>query len=116
MTDERSGLTRYRCHTGNSFAAKALLTSQTEKIEETLWVSMRMFEERKNLLNNLAKTETFAATRKKYMEQVNAAEVHIQRIRAMLVGRSPRAPGLTACEPSDVTPVCTHRLTGIMSA
>jgi len=42
---------RYRCHTGHSFTAAALLTIQTEKIEETLWVSLRMLEERKNLLN-----------------------------------------------------------------
>src|SRR5438874_308364 len=51
------GLRRYRCHTGHSYTAKALLTSQTEKIEETLWVSLRMFEERKNLLNNMAEKE-----------------------------------------------------------
>jgi two-component system chemotaxis response regulator CheB len=27
---------RYRCHTGHSFTAAALLSSQTEKVEETL--------------------------------------------------------------------------------
>jgi two-component system, chemotaxis family, protein-glutamate methylesterase/glutaminase len=40
------GSQRYRCHTGHSFTAKALLTSQSESIEETLWISLRMFEER----------------------------------------------------------------------
>jgi two-component system chemotaxis response regulator CheB len=45
---------RYRCHTDHSFTNAALLTSQSEKIEETLWVSVRMFEERENLLNNMA--------------------------------------------------------------
>jgi two-component system, chemotaxis family, protein-glutamate methylesterase/glutaminase len=84
-----AGLVRYRCHTGHSFTAKALLTSQTEKIEETLWVSLRMFEERKNLLNNLAKTEKFPAIKRKYVEQVKAAEIHIQRIRAMLIAEAP---------------------------
>src|ERR1700704_3220893 len=47
-------MTRYRCHTGHSFTSRSLLTSQSEKIEETLWVSLRMFEERKNLLNKMA--------------------------------------------------------------
>jgi two-component system, chemotaxis family, protein-glutamate methylesterase/glutaminase len=84
-----AGLVRYRCHTGHSFTAKALLTSQTEKIEETLWVSLRMFEERKNLLNNLAKDEKRGFGRRKYTEQVQAAEIHIERIRAMLLAEAP---------------------------
>jgi hypothetical protein len=40
------------------FTPQTLLTSQSEKIEETLWVSLRMFEERKNLLNKMAAGET----------------------------------------------------------
>jgi len=87
-----AGLVRYRCHTGHSFTAKALLTSQTEKIEETLWVSLRMFEERKNLLNNLATDEKFASMRKSYREQANATQIHIERIRAMLLAEAPE-PG-----------------------
>jgi hypothetical protein len=31
-----------------------LLAEQTRRIEETLWVTLRMFEERKNLLNKIA--------------------------------------------------------------
>jgi two-component system chemotaxis response regulator CheB len=34
-----SDLQRYRCHTGHSFTASALLTSQSEKVEETIWIS-----------------------------------------------------------------------------
>jgi two-component system chemotaxis response regulator CheB len=84
-----SGMHRYRCHTGHSFTAAALLTSQTEKIEETLWVSMRMFEERKNLLNAMSKTETHSSLKRSYAEQANGTEVHIQRIRAMLMSAQP---------------------------
>lgn len=80
---------RFRCHTGHSFTTKALLTSQTEKIEETLWVSLRMSEERKNLLSNLAKTEKFESLRRSYAEQVKATQVHIERIRAMLLAEAP---------------------------
>jgi two-component system chemotaxis response regulator CheB len=83
-----SKLGRYRCHTGHSFTSKALLSSQTEKIEETLWVSLRMFEERKNLLNKLAKTEKYATG--SYAEQAKATEIHIERIRAMLLAESPK--------------------------
>jgi two-component system chemotaxis response regulator CheB len=82
-------LVRYRCHTGHSYTAKALLTSQIEKIEETLWVSLRMFEERKNLLNSLAKNQKRAAMRRSYSEQAKATEIHIERIRAMLLAEAP---------------------------
>ena len=49
------GEKRYRCHTGHSYTRRSLLTSQSEKIEEMLWISLRMFEERKNLLTSMAK-------------------------------------------------------------
>ena len=73
---------------------KSLLTSQTEKIEETLWVSLRMFEERKNLLNNLAKAEKTAAGRKRYVEQVKAAV-------SMLSNMDNAAKILTVCAEID---------------
>src|SRR5678816_856984 len=70
-------VSRYRCHTGHSFTVAALLESQSEKIEETLWVSLRMFEERKNLLNSTQ--SPFAAQRAK------ETQIHIDRIRAILL-------------------------------
>jgi two-component system chemotaxis response regulator CheB len=82
---------RYRCHTGHSFTSAALLTSQTEKIEETLWVSLRMFEERKNLLNNMAQSETAASAKRSYTDKAKETQVHIERIRAMLLAPQPQA-------------------------
>jgi two-component system chemotaxis response regulator CheB len=70
-------VSRYRCHTGHSFTLSALLESQGEKIEETLWISLRMFEERKNLLNSTSKA--FA------MQRAKETQVHIERIRAILL-------------------------------
>jgi two-component system chemotaxis response regulator CheB len=81
---------RYRCHTGHSFTSAALLTSQTEKIEETLWVSLRMFEERKNLLNNMAQSETAASAKRSYTDKAKETQVHIERIRAMLQAPQPQ--------------------------
>ena len=81
MQVAEGGLLRFRCHTGHSFTAEALITSQTEKIEETLWVSLRMFEERKNLPNNLAKGAKQGSRRRSYSEQAKAAQIHIERIR-----------------------------------
>lgn len=82
---------RYRCHTGHSFTAPALLTSQTEKIEETLWASLRMFEERKNLLNNMAERETASTRKRGYSERAKETQVHIERIRSMLLSPPPQA-------------------------
>jgi two-component system, chemotaxis family, protein-glutamate methylesterase/glutaminase len=77
---------RFRCHTGHSFTQTSLLASQSEKIEETLWIALRMFEERKNLLNSMvsgrgAKTSSAA-------ERAQEAQVHIERIRAMLTSKT----------------------------
>jgi two-component system chemotaxis response regulator CheB len=81
------GPRRYRCHTGHSFTDTALLAIQSEKIEETLWVSLRMFEERKNLLNSMAHGPTRRRGSGAYSERARDAEIHIERIRAMLVAK-----------------------------
>lgn len=74
---------RYRCHTGHAFTADALLVAQTEKMEETLWSALRMFEERKNLLDRLADRMPDSQT-ESFSERAEESEIHIQRIRAML--------------------------------
>lgn len=77
---------RYRCHTGHSFTSSVLLAEQTKHIEETLWVALRMFEERKNLLKTMSarksSTPSYAA------ERVKESDLHIGRIRAMLSATS----------------------------
>lgn len=78
----KGGLLRYRCHTGHAYTSAVLLAEQNAKIEETLWVALRMFEERRNLLQTMTEREhpgvPSAAARAK------ESEVHIDRIRAML--------------------------------
>ena len=82
-------LHRFRCHTGHSFTAAALLDSQTEKIQETLWVSLRMLEERRNLLNNMEQKHARSGKKNSFAERAKETEVHIQRIREMLLAREP---------------------------
>jgi two-component system, chemotaxis family, protein-glutamate methylesterase/glutaminase len=78
---------RYRCHTGHAFTQSALLASQSEKIEETLWTALRMFEERKNLLNSISLREGSNASTST-AERAKDTQVHIERIRAMLTSSS----------------------------
>jgi two-component system chemotaxis response regulator CheB len=48
---------RYRCHTGHVYTENLLHNLQEEKIEESIWVSIRMLEEKENLLLLMAKRE-----------------------------------------------------------
>lgn len=78
---------RFRCHTGHSYTASVLWAEQSDKIEETLWTALRMFEERRNLLTTMAHTRRGAELRS-VRERIEHSEVHIQRVRAMLQSSS----------------------------
>lgn len=75
---------RYRCHTGHSYTAPVLLAEQTAKIEETLWIALRMFEERKNLLETMSANKS-GGNDKSTAERAKESQVHIDRIRSMLI-------------------------------
>ncbi|RWW91736.1 chemotaxis protein CheB [Flavobacterium cerinum] len=75
---------RYRCHTGHAYTAETLLAEQTMKIEETMWTALRMFEERRNLLTTIGK-EQKGATARSATERAKMSQVHIDRIRAILL-------------------------------
>ena len=79
---KHGGLLRYRCHTGHGFSSAALLAQQGEKIEETLWVALRMFEERQNLISTMGSRQKDLPS--SVVERVAESQVHIDRIRAML--------------------------------
>ena len=72
---------RFRCHTGHSFTESALLTSQSE--EETLWTSLRTFEERKNLLNIMAATSPEKG-KSRIAQRARETQIPIERIKAMV--------------------------------
>jgi hypothetical protein len=52
-----------------------------------------MFEERENLLNNMAKNERQPSLKRPYSERATATQIHIERIRAMLLAEAPEPPG-----------------------
>jgi len=76
-------LLRYRCHTGHAFTSAVLLGVQSAKIEETLWTALRMFEERQNLIATMNARPDGKSSRA-LSERTKNAQVHIDRIRAML--------------------------------
>jgi two-component system chemotaxis response regulator CheB len=83
---------RYRCHTGHSYTGPALLASQSEKIEEMLWISLRMFEERKNLLTSMAKTAVHRSLKRSTLQRLGETQGYIDRIRAMLLAPQSEGP------------------------
>ncbi len=80
---EKDSNLRFRCHTGHAYTAASLLAEQSNKIEETMWTALRMFEERKNLLTEMAGGKTGVGS-KSALERAKMSQVHIDRIRAIL--------------------------------
>jgi two-component system chemotaxis response regulator CheB len=75
---------RYRCHTGHAFTADSLLKQSQDSLEETLWVALRMMEERKNLLTNMAsRGEGLWSIQQE--ERVEEIKRHINRLREFLI-------------------------------
>jgi two-component system chemotaxis response regulator CheB len=81
---DKGVVTRYRCHTGHAYTAASLLAEQTMQIEETMWTALRMFEERRNLMITMASEQRGAAA-KSALERANISQVHIDRIKAILL-------------------------------
>jgi two-component system chemotaxis response regulator CheB len=50
-------VTRYRCHIGHGYTDHELLQGQQNNVESTLWVALRVMEEKRNLLQKIAGTE-----------------------------------------------------------
>ena len=92
---DTAGEKRYRCHTGHSYTGPTLLASQSEKIEEMLWISLRMFEERKNLLVSMATDAHTAALKRSTRQRAKETQGYIDRIRGMLLEPGADSPGDT---------------------
>ncbi|WP_324677993.1 chemotaxis protein CheB [Hymenobacter sp. GOD-10R] len=81
---DKGKVLRYRCHTGHSYTAESLLDRTQDSLEETLWVALRMMEERKNLLTGMAsRGEGYWSVQQE--ERVNEMKAHINRLREFLL-------------------------------
>lgn len=84
---DKDAVKRYRCFTGHVFTEGLLLEEQSEQVEESLWASIRMMEERRNLLLTTAYNyETIQNTpmaEQKRDEAVTMAK-HIGQLKALI--------------------------------
>jgi len=86
---------RYRCHTGHVYTEPVLLDKQSEQIEESVWVSIRMIEERRNVLQNIAKRETETGRPsfgENYRRRATELNEHIERLKQLLVAINKAEP------------------------
>lgn len=80
-------LTRFRCHTGHTFTANDLLDGQKKELESTFWVTLRMLEERRNLLMKIAEEEEnkgWLRSASYKLSRIEELKVHINRLREIL--------------------------------
>lgn len=77
---------RYRCHTGHTYTENLLQNIQNEKIEESIWVAIRMMEERRNLLLNIQNNESVSDSLKtNYEEKAENLSTHISTLKKILL-------------------------------
>jgi len=77
----------FRCHIGHSYSEKDLLYKQSESIEQTLWVSIRMMEERRILLLRNARTYNEKGLKKLSAQIADRAMqlgTHIEKLKDLL--------------------------------
>ena len=78
---------RYRCHTGHVYNEGELLIRQSDALENTLWTALRMMEERKNLLDKMAKEENrkgWKSTAENKEQRAKELQTHIERLKDIL--------------------------------
>jgi two-component system, chemotaxis family, protein-glutamate methylesterase/glutaminase len=78
---------RYRCHTGHVYTEKLLFELQEEKIEESIWVAIRLLEEKSNLMMLMNSRRSTAGKEPSFIYQARIEEInkHIDRLKNFLI-------------------------------
>lgn len=77
----------YRCHIGHAYSESDLLKKQYESLNSTLWVALRMMEERKNLLYKISRDEkkiNMLVLAEMHTDRARELEVHINNLKGLL--------------------------------
>jgi two-component system chemotaxis response regulator CheB len=85
---EDGKIKRYRCHTGHVYNEADLEIKQAEMLESTLWVALRMMEERRNLLTRMeqqTRDRGFERFAKEHRSKADELQEHIDKLKAILM-------------------------------
>jgi two-component system, chemotaxis family, protein-glutamate methylesterase/glutaminase len=86
---ETGKMVHYRCHIGHSYSENDLLIRQIETVENTLWIALRMLEERKLLLQKISrqnKERGLERLGQNYDRQASDIDHHISELKGLLFG------------------------------
>ena len=81
------GNDRYRCHVGHAYSEFTLAHRQAEALESTLWVALRMMEERRNLLLKMKRSDEekgFTRWLNSYDEKTTDLQKHVDNLKQIL--------------------------------
>lgn len=79
---------RYRCHTGHVYTEKLLHELQDLQIKESIWISIRMLEEKRNMLQLLIRRNektTGKTTVSSFQKRAEDIGEHIGRLKVLLM-------------------------------
>jgi two-component system chemotaxis response regulator CheB len=79
---EESSL-HFRCHTGHAFSPDSLDCDMTHRLEATLWSSLRLFEERKKLIQSVVGMGPASEAEVGRLEEI---DMHMAMLRRILLG------------------------------
>lgn len=78
---------RYRCHIGHSYSEKDLVVKQGEVLESTLWVALRIMEERRNLWKKMEDDHSkrgLSRMASMYLKKGEEIQVHVDKMKEVL--------------------------------
>lgn len=78
---------RYRCHIGHAYTERDLVVKQAEVAGNTLWVALRMMEERKHMLKKMeidSAKKGHKASSLRHISKHDEMERHIEKLKKIL--------------------------------
>jgi two-component system chemotaxis response regulator CheB len=84
---------RYRCHTGHVYSEPLLVQKQGEVLEESLWIAIRLMEERKKLFQSVEKHREAHGMGINANHESEQMTRHIERLKKVLVDLHLPKPG-----------------------
>lgn len=85
--EDTEGNRRYRCHVGHAYSENMLAFRQAEALESTLWVALRMMEERRSLLLKMRRNDEergFTRWLDSYDEKATDLQRHVDKLKQIL--------------------------------
>jgi two-component system, chemotaxis family, protein-glutamate methylesterase/glutaminase len=84
---EQDAITKLKCHIGHSYSIRDLLIKQVDEVEKSLWVAVRVLEQRKEMLESLASKYHKTGnnrTAKEYEQRSAELNTHIDTLKNVI--------------------------------